>query len=87
MIASMKNGRPVVGGYVGDLRAWPDLWEPRAEVKPNFAGTGWETPSAMTPSLGQGPDYTLDPAWVFFRPFGRFGKKRLALVPPLSQAL
>jgi prepilin-type N-terminal cleavage/methylation domain-containing protein len=69
-----ENGRPVIGGYVGDLRAWPDLWEPRAEVKPNFAGTDWETPSALTPGLGQGPDYILDPAFVFFRPFGCFEK-------------
>lgn len=70
------DGRPVVGGYVGDLRAWPDLWEPRAEIKPDFAGTGWETPASLTAGLGQGPDYTVDPNHVFFRPSGRFVKGR-----------
>ena len=39
------QGRPVIGGYVGDMRAWPDLWEARAEIKPHFGGTGWENPS------------------------------------------
>ena len=70
------QGRPVVGGYVGDLHAWPDLWEPRAEIGPNFSGTGWENPGSMSAGLGQGPDYTVDPDKVFFRPSGRFVKGR-----------
>jgi prepilin-type N-terminal cleavage/methylation domain-containing protein len=70
------GGRPVVGGYVGDMRAWPDLWEARAEIKPNFAGVGWENPASMAAGLGQGPDYTVDPDLVFFRPSGRFVDKR-----------
>lgn len=68
-----ENGRRVVGGYVGDMRAWPGLWEARAEIKPNFGGN-WEDPSALPSGLGQGPDYTVDPDRVFFRPFGRFEK-------------
>ena len=56
--------------------AWPDLWEPRAEVKPSFGGIGWETPAAMATGLGQGPDYTINPAYVFFRPGGAFAGGR-----------
>lgn len=69
------EGRPIVGGYVGDMRAWPDLWEARAEIRPNFVGSGWESPGSMTAGLGQGPDYTVDGDSVFFRPSGRFVKK------------
>lgn len=66
------QGQPLVGGYVGDLHAWPDLWEARAEIKPDFSGTGWEVPDAMTPGLGQGPVYTMEASQVFFRPSGHF---------------
>jgi prepilin-type N-terminal cleavage/methylation domain-containing protein len=69
-----RNGRRIIGGYVGDMGAWPDLWEARAEIKPNFSGTGWDNPSSLPPGLGQGPDYTVDPDKVFFRPSGRFEK-------------
>jgi len=65
-------GRPLVGGYVGDMGAWPDLWEARAELQPTFAGTGWENPAALSTGLGQGPDYDMDPAKVFYRPSGSF---------------
>lgn len=70
------EGRPLVGGYVGDMRAWPDLWEARAEIKPSFSGIGWEDPDNMAAGLGQGPDYTVNPDLVYFRPCGRFVKKR-----------
>ncbi len=66
------RGRPVIGGYVGDMHAWPDLWEARAEIKPDFGGNGWETPTAMAAGLGQGPDYLISSAYVFFRPSGTF---------------
>lgn len=66
-------GRPVVGGYVGDLHAWPALWEARAEIRPDFVGTGWEDPDHLSAGLGQGPAFAMDPACVFFRPAGRFG--------------
>ncbi len=71
-----SQGRPVIGGYVGDLHAWPDLWEPRAEINPNFTGTGWDNPDSMSAGMGQGPDYTVDPDKIFFRPSGRFVKGR-----------
>jgi prepilin-type N-terminal cleavage/methylation domain-containing protein len=66
------QGRPVIGGYVGDMRTWPDLWEARAEIGPNMAGNPWDNPAALPAGLGQGPDYLVDPDRVFFRPFGRF---------------
>ena len=70
------EGRPLVGGYVGDLHRWPDLWEPRAEIKPTFTGSDWETPTTMTAGLGQGPDYFMNANLVFFRPSGSFRAKR-----------
>ncbi len=70
------EGRPIIGGYVGDMHDWPGLWEARAQLRPNFGGVGWENTDNMTPGLGQGPDYTVDADKVFFRPSGYFrGKK------------
>ncbi|MBN1140448.1 MAG: prepilin-type N-terminal cleavage/methylation domain-containing protein [Deltaproteobacteria bacterium] len=69
-------GRRLIGGYVGDFQKWPDLWEARAEVRPNFVGVGWENPAALAAGLGQGPDYTLDDGLVFRRPSGAFVKGR-----------
>jgi prepilin-type N-terminal cleavage/methylation domain-containing protein len=63
------GGRRVVGGYVGDMKKFPDLWEGRAEIRPDFSGNGWPSPD---PGLGQAPSYILDPARVFFRPSGTF---------------
>lgn len=70
-----EQGRPVIGGYVGDMGAWPDLWEARAEVKPGYE-TAWDNPSSLPSGIGQGPSYTVDPDRVFFRPSGRFVKGR-----------
>ena len=69
------RGRPVIGGYVGDMGAWPDLWEPRAEARPGYE-SAWDTPAALPAGMGQGPDFSMDPDRVFFRPAGRFVKKR-----------
>ncbi len=69
------HGRPVVGGYVGDMKAWPDLWEARAELKPGHE-TAWDNPSSLPPGIGQGPAYAMDPDKAFFRPSGRFVKGR-----------
>ncbi len=72
-----EQGRPIIGGYVGDMRAWPDLWEARAEIKPSVSGVDWSTPSTLTGrEVGQGPDYEMDPTLVFYRPSGRFEGKR-----------
>nr|WP_320115828.1 prepilin-type N-terminal cleavage/methylation domain-containing protein [uncultured Desulfuromonas sp.] len=72
------EGHPLIGGYVGDLHAWPALWEARAEVRPNFGGVGWEDPDHMASGLGQsqGPDYPVDASKVFLRPSGFFRGNR-----------
>ena len=70
-----EHGRPFIGGYVGDLKAWPDLWEARAELRPGHE-TAWDDPSSLPPGIGQGPVYAMDPDHVFFRPSGRFVKGR-----------
>ncbi len=77
-----KNGQRVIGGYVGDMKAFPDLWEARAEIKPSFEGTGWDDPENLTAGLGQGPDYTMDSDYVFFRPAGEFVQKRWKWLAP-----
>ncbi|MBC2694599.1 MAG: type II secretion system protein [Desulfobacteraceae bacterium] len=55
------DGRRIIGGYVGDMEKWPDLWEANADIKPDYAGP--------LPPPG--------PTWTFgYRPFGHFeGKK------------
>lgn len=71
------QSRPVIGGYVGDMRTWPDLWEARAEIKPGVIGVSWDNPSTILGAqVGQGPEYKLDPNLVFFRPSGTFGDGR-----------
>lgn len=64
-----ENGLRIIGGYVGDMKKFPDLWEARADVRPDFSGTPWPNPSA---GLGQGPDYSVNPSFAFFRPSGSF---------------
>jgi prepilin-type N-terminal cleavage/methylation domain-containing protein len=71
------QGRPVIGGYVGDMRAWPDLWEARAEIKPSST-VSWDSAADLTAPVGQGPSYAMNPVHVFFRPSGRFEGKRWA---------
>ena len=71
------QGRPIIGGYVGDMRAWPDLWEARAEIKPNVTGLDWSSPSTLTGhNVGQGPGYLMEPNLVFYRPSGTFSGGR-----------
>ncbi|MDP3399675.1 MAG: type II secretion system protein, partial [Brevundimonas sp.] len=70
-----EQGRPIIGGYVGDMRNWPDLWEARAELRPS-GGADWNNPDSLHAGLGQGPTYTMDPEKVFFRPSGTFSGGR-----------
>ncbi|NDY73631.1 hypothetical protein DO021_17950 [Desulfobacter hydrogenophilus] len=78
------TGQRVIGGYVKDMKKFPDLWEARAEVKPSFASTDWDDddPENLSAGLGQGPDYTMNPDYVFFRPSGEFVKDRWQWLPP-----
>lgn len=72
-----EQGRPIIGGYVGDMREWPDLWEARAEIKPNILGIDWSVPDTLSgKNVGQGPEYRMDPTLVFYRPSGRFAGDR-----------
>jgi prepilin-type N-terminal cleavage/methylation domain-containing protein len=63
------KGRRIIGGYVGDMKHFPGLWEARAQVRNDYAGLSWPNPDQ---GLGQGPSYDMDPAKVFFRPSGTF---------------
>ncbi|MCK5101098.1 MAG: type II secretion system protein, partial [Desulfobacteraceae bacterium] len=67
-----EQGMRVIGGYVSDMRKFPDLFEARAEVRPDYSGNNWPLPDA---GLGQGPSYALNPGFVFFRPSGYFDNK------------
>lgn len=71
-----EQGRPVIGGYVGDMRAWPDLWEARAEIRPS-SGAKWDSEHTISGyEAGQGPGYAMEPRHVFFRPSGTFSGGR-----------
>jgi len=69
-----EAGRRIIGGYVGDIGDWPELWEARAQIKPGFTGFGWDDPENISAGLGQGPDYAMNPAFVVYRPSGHFVK-------------
>ncbi len=71
-----EQGRPIIGGYVGDMRNWPDLWEARAEIKPSSAADWGSNATLSLYEVGQGPSYAMDPDHVFYRPSGRFEGKR-----------
>jgi len=72
-----EQGRPIIGGYVGDMRHWPDLWEARAEIRPDVLGIDWSIPATLTgKKVGQGPSFLMNPDLVFYRPSGRFEGKR-----------
>ncbi len=60
-----ENGRRIIGGYVGDMEKWPDLWEAKAEVVPP------DCDSACNEDCPDG-----DPFSFGFRPAGRFVEKR-----------
>jgi len=71
-----EKGHRVIGGYVGDMRRWPELWEARAEIRPKCGDPDWDDPAGPAAGLGQGPGYDLDPIKAFYRPSGRFVKGR-----------
>ncbi|WP_300672536.1 prepilin-type N-terminal cleavage/methylation domain-containing protein [Desulfoluna sp.] len=71
-----EKGRRIIGGYVGDMRRWPELWEARAEIRPKCGDPDWDDPAGPAEGLGQGPGYDLSPIKAFYRPSGRFVKGR-----------
>ena len=60
------SGLRVIGGYVGDMEAWPDLWEAAPQVKESVIGT----PPDFDPTDANNPDV------YYYRPFGAFSGKR-----------
>ena len=59
------DGRRIIGGYVGDIEKWPDLWEAKAEVVPP------DCASACNEDCPDGNPFSFG-----FRPAGRFVEKR-----------
>ena len=59
------DGRRIIGGYVGDMEKWPDLWEAKTEVEPsnNDCESNCTCENGDTFSFG-------------FRPAGKFVEKR-----------
>lgn len=57
-----ENGRRIIGGYVGDMEAWPDLWEAAPQVKESVTGTppDFDAEDANNPNI------------YYYRPMGRF---------------
>ncbi len=56
------SGRRIIGGYVGDMREWPELWEPAPQVKKSVIGI---------PPLFDVENPTT-PTYYLFRPDGQF---------------
>lgn len=56
-----ENGRRIIGGYVGDMKTWPDLYEAAPEKRQNVVGT---------------PVFDVNdpnnPTYFYYRPSGRF---------------
>ncbi len=59
------NGRRIIGGYVGDMEAWPDLWEAAPQVRETVVGT--------PPDFD--PESASNDAIYYYRPMGSFGAK------------
>lgn len=57
-----EAGRRIIGGYVGDMEAWPDLWEAAPQVKESVLGT----PPAFD------PEDSNNPSIYYYRPMGSF---------------
>ncbi|HEC99276.1 MAG TPA: type II secretion system protein [Proteobacteria bacterium] len=71
------DGRRIIGGYVGDMEKWPDLWEARTDIKP----------SDLLPD-GSLPDPLPDPPWTFgYRSSGHFAGKKWVWNYPFRKLL
>ena len=69
-----ENGRRIIGGYVGDMEKWPDLWEAKAEVVPP------DCASACNEDCPDGNPFSFG-----FRPAGRFVEKRWKWCSPFRK--
>ena len=70
------DGRRIIGGYVGDMEKWPDLWEAKAEVVPP------DCDSACNEDCPDGGVFSFG-----FRPAGRFVEKRWKWCRPFRKVL
>ena len=70
------DGRRIIGGYVGDMEKWPDLWEAKAEVVPSSCDSNCTC-----------EDPTWDPFSFGFRPAGKFVEKRWKWCRPFRKVL
>ncbi len=70
------DGRRIIGGYVGDMEKWPDLWEAKADVVPSGCDSNCTC-----------EDPTWDPFSFGFRPAGRFVEKRWKWCRPFRKVL
>lgn len=63
-----KNGKKIIGGYVGDMRAWPDLWEAAKDIPNNHDATISPT---VNWSFGYRPYGSFNDSgeWQWQRPF------------------
>jgi prepilin-type N-terminal cleavage/methylation domain-containing protein len=71
-----ENGRRIIGGYVGDMEKWPDLWEAKAEVVPKDCESNCTC-----------EDPTWDPFEFGFRPAGKFIEKRWKWCRPFRKVI
>lgn len=70
------DGRRIIGGYVGDMEKWPDLWEAKAEVVPP------DCDSACNEDCPDGNPFSFG-----YRPAGRFVEKRWKWCRPFRKLL
>ena len=62
------NGKKIIGGYVGDMRDWPDLWEAKEDIPHNYDAT---IPSTDRWDFGYRPygSFNDNGKWQWERPF------------------
>ena len=77
------NGRRIIGGYVGDMEKWPDLWEAKAEVVPPAV-----TPPDCVFNCKEDEECPDGESFSFgFRPAGKFVEKRWKWCRPFRKVL
>ena len=78
-----ENGRRIIGGYVGDMEKWPDLWEAKDEVIPPAV-----TPPDCVFNCKEDEECPDGESFSFgFRPAGKFVEKRWKWCRPFRKVL